>query len=183
MKDIARDDKRAGDIIRSLRSMVKPEEGKQERVAVNEVIREVVSLFNGESIIRNIRVETDYADSLLPVIIEKIQIQQVVINLLMNAAESMVTNSPEDRKILIETGLTSDGLIRICVRDFGPGIGPEEINNVFEPFFTTKRTGLGLGLSLSRSIVEAHGGHIRVRNNEDRGATFSFDLPAETHHD
>ena len=182
LKDIASDDKRAGDIIRSLRSMVKPEEGTQDRVVINDLIREVVSLFNSESIIRNIKVETDYADSLPPVTVEKIQIQQVMINLMMNAAESMTMSSPGDRRIVIETGLTGDGLIRVGVRDFGPGIRPEEISNIFQPFFTTKRTGLGLGLSLSRSIVEAHGGHIRAENNADRGATFSFDLPSEIYH-
>ena len=162
--------------------MVKPEEGTQERVVINDLVREVVSLFNSESIIRSIKVETDYADSLPPVTVEKIQIQQVMINLMMNAAESMAMSSPGDRKIVIETGLAGDGLIRVGVRDFGQGIRQDKINSIFQPFFTTKRTGLGLGLSLSRSIVEAHGGRIRAENNKERGATFSFDLPSEIYH-
>ncbi len=177
LEDIARDDKRAGDIIRSLRSMVKPEEGEQELISINDVLNEASSLFNSEAIIRNIRVETDCANPLPSVNINKIQILQVLINLMMNAAESML-DGPGGRKIVLRTRVIDGRAVQVAVRDFGPGVEEEGLTKLFEPFFTTKRSGLGMGLSLSRSIIEAHGGHIWVENNADRGATFYFDLPA-----
>jgi PAS domain S-box-containing protein len=176
LEDIARDDKRAGDIIRSLRSMVKPEEGEQELISINDVLTEASSLFHSEAIIRNLRVEMDYADPIPLVMINRIQILQVLINLLMNAAESM-SDVAESTKIILRARAI-DGSVQVAVCDFGPGIHEEEISKLFEPFFTTKRSGLGMGLSLSRSIIEAHGGHIWVKNNPDKGATFYFDLPA-----
>ena len=176
LEDIARDDKRAGDIIRSLRSMVKPEEGDQELISMNDVLTEASSLFHSEAIIRNIRVETDCANPMPRVMVNKIQILQVLINLMMNAAESML-NASEGRKIVLRTRATDGGTVRVAVRDFGPGVEEEDLSRLFEPFFTTKRSGLGMGLSLSRSIIEAHGGHIWVENNPDKGATFYFDLP------
>ena len=176
LEDIARDDKRAGDIIRSLRSMVKPEEGDQELISMNDVLTEVSSLFHSEAIIRNIRVETECTNPLPLVSINKIQIEQVLINLMMNAAESMLDVS-EERKIVMRTWRTDGGAVQVAVRDFGPGVEEEDLSKLFEPFFTTKRSGLGMGLSLTRSIIEAHGGHVWVENNPDRGATFYFDLP------
>src|SRR5271157_82862 len=177
LEDIARDDKRAGDIIRSLRSMVKLEDGEQELISINDVLNETSSLFNSEAVIRNIRIETDCANPLPPVSINKIQILQVLINLMMNAAESML-DGPEGRKIVLQTRAIDGRSVQVSVRDFGPGVEEEDLTKLFEPFFTTKRSGLGMGLSLSRSIIEAHGGHIWAENNPDRGATFYFDLPA-----
>jgi PAS domain S-box-containing protein len=176
LEDIARDDKRAGDIIRSLRSMIKPEEGDQEIISMNDVLTEVSTLFHSEAIIRNIGIEMDCANLLSLVSINKIQIQQVLINLMMNAAESML-DALDVRKIVLQTRAIDGGAVQVAVRDFGPGVEEEDLGKLFEPFFTTKRSGLGMGLSLSRSIIEAHGGHVWVKNNPDRGATFYFDLP------
>ncbi len=176
LEDIARDDKRAGDIIRSLRAMVKPEEGEQEITSINDVLAEAASLFHSEAVIRNVKVEMDCGGHLPPLMINKIQILQVLINLMMNAAESMLDLS-ESGKIILRTRASDGGAVQVAVRDFGPGIKDEEIGKLFEPFFTTKRSGLGMGLSLSRSIIEAHGGHIWAENNPDKGATFYFDLP------
>ncbi len=144
LEDIARDDKRAGDIIRSLRSMVKPEEGDQELISMNDVLTEASSLFHSEAIIRNIRVETDCANPLPPVMVNKIQILQVLINLMMNAAESMLDASG-GRKIVMRTWATDGGAVRVAVRDFGPGVEEEDLGKLFEPFFTTKRSGSGHG--------------------------------------
>ena len=177
LEDIAHADKRAGDIIRSLRSMIKPEEGEQELISINDILTEASTLFHSEAIIRNVRVETDFADPMPRVMINKIQILQVVINLMMNAAESML-NVSEGGKIVLHTMATDGGAVQVAVSDFGPGVEEEDLGRLFEPFFTTKRSGLGMGLSLSRSIIEAHGGHIWVENNRDKGATFYFDLPA-----
>jgi PAS domain S-box-containing protein len=180
LQDIVKDDKRAGDIIRNLRAMVKPEEGEQELTSINDVLHETVALFRSEAIIRNVRIETDLADALPPLHINKVQIQQVLINLLTNAAESMAQDESADRVIVLRTAASGEGVVKVAVRDFGSGIEEQELHKIFEPFFTTKRSGLGMGLSLSRSIIESHGGHIWAENNPDKGITFYFDLPTIT---
>ncbi len=177
LQDIADDDKRAGDIIRSLRSMVKPDEGRLELVPVDHVLNEAVSLLNSEAIIRNIRVETDFGRELPEVSIDKVQIKQVVVNLMTNALESIPQDSVENRKVVVGARKITGGAVEVTVRDFGTGIDAKDLDSIFDPFFTTKPNGLGMGLSLSRSIIEAHGGHIGVENNPGGGATFYFDLP------
>lgn len=178
LEDIAQDDKRASDIIRSLRSMVKQEAGERKWVSMGDVLRESVSLFHSESVIRNIRVEINVTEPLAPVMIDKVLILQVLVNLLMNAAESMDLSASADREIGLATWATDDRTVIVAVRDAGPGIEAEELSKIFDPFFTTKRSGLGMGLSLSRSIIEGHGGRIWAENNHpDRGVTFYFELP------
>lgn len=176
LEDIAKDDKRAGDIIRSLRSMLKPDEGEPEVIDINDLLGETVALFNSEAIIRNIRIEKRFAESLPSVVANRIQLQQVVINLLMNAAESIMDIN-ENRKIVMETCTINDDRVRVAVRDYGAGVDEHDLGRIFEPFFTTKRTGLGMGLSLARSIIEGQAGHIWAENNSDGGATFYFELP------
>jgi PAS domain S-box-containing protein len=177
LQDIVDDDKRAGNIIRSLRSMVKPEDSERELVDINGIVREVVVIFNSEAIIRRIRVETVLGDLLPYINGDKVQLQQVVVNLMMNAVDSMLKTSKISR-IIIRTEPTGNGGVMVSVRDFGLGVDDKELARIFEPFFTTKDTGLGMGLSLSRSIIESHGGHIWAKNNIDGGATFFFNLPA-----
>ncbi len=177
LKDIVNDDKRAGDIIRSLRTLVTRDEGERKLISINDVLHETVALFRSEAIIRNLRVEMDLADPLPLLKVNRVQIQQVLINLMMNAAESMTQDDSARRVIVIRTSASNGGVVQVAVRDFGPGIEEEVLKRIFEPFFTTKRSGLGMGLSLSRSIIESHGGHIRAQNNPDKGITFYFDLP------
>jgi two-component system sensor kinase FixL len=177
LKDIVKDDKRAGDIIRGLRTLVKRDEGERETISINDVLHEAVSLFRSEAIIRNIRIEVDLADPLPLLYINKVQIQQVLINLMMNAAESMARDESANKVIVLQTLVPQGGMVQVAVRDFGTGIKDQELHKIFEPFFTTKRSGLGMGLSLSRSIIESHGGHIWAENNPDKGITFYFDLP------
>ena len=157
--------------------MVKREESEMVSVPLNDVVRQVVSLFNREAIIRGIRVETFLTDDLPNVNIDTVQIQQVLTNLMMNAAESMIQEG-RDRKISIRTEAGGGRRARVAVSDTGTGIEVKDIGKIFDPFFTTKRSGLGMGLSLSRSIIEAHGGRMGVENNTGKGATFYFDLPA-----
>jgi PAS domain S-box-containing protein len=178
LQDIVKDDKRAGDIIRGLRTLVTRDEGERETISINDVLHETVSLFRSEAIIRNIRIEMDLADRLPLVDVNKVQIQQVLINLMMNAAESMTRDESANRTIALQTSASHNGMVQVAVRDFGSGIEEQELHRIFEPFFTTKRSGLGMGLSLSRSIIESHGGHIWAENNPDKGITFYFDLPA-----
>ncbi len=156
--------------------MVKPQENEREVTVINNIVREAIALFHSEAIIRSIKVETVLENALPSVNVDKVQIQQVIINLMMNAADSMLDVSTI-RKIIIQTAAASDGGVLVTVRDFGTGIAEEKLARIFEPFFTTKFSGLGMGLSLSRSIIESHGGHIWAEHNTDGGATFFFDLP------
>ena len=156
--------------------MLRPEEGEREQISINDVMREVVALFHSEAVIRKMHVETHFADPLPAVHIDKVQLQQVIINLLMNAADSMLEVS-EHRRIVVEAQPTDDGGVQVAIRGSGPGIHEKDLARIFEPFFTTKRSGMGMGLSLSRSVIESHGGHIWAENNPDGGAMFFLDLP------
>jgi PAS domain S-box-containing protein len=180
LQDIANDDRRAGNIIRTLRLMVKREEGEPEPIFINDVLQEMVSLFHSETILRNLTVEIDLADALPPLHGNKVQIQQVLVNLMMNAADAMESEVFGKKRIVLQSHAVGSDAVRVAVRDFGPGIGEAKLGKIFEPFFTTKRSGLGMGLSLSRSIIEAHRGRIWVENNPDQGATFYFEIPSVT---
>jgi len=176
LQDIAHDDKRAGDVVRSLRAMVKVEEGELETLPAADLLREAITLFNSEAIMRNIKVEIEMEKTLPSVKVNRVQVQQVIINLMMNAAEAMEGGALPDRRLIIRA-YRSGKTVCVAVRDFGKGIEVTETDRLFEPFFTTKNSGLGMGLSLSRSVMEAHGGHICAENNPDKGATFCLDLP------
>jgi len=157
--------------------MLKQEERERETISINDILRDMISLFHSEAVIRNIEVEMDLADPLPLVHVDRVQIQQVMLNLIMNAAEIMSHNEPEHRKIVLQTRTNDHGAVQVAVRDLGPGIEEKNLDHIFEPFFTTKRSGLGMGLSVSRSIIGAHGGRIWVENNPDKGVTFYFELP------
>lgn len=176
LEDIVNDDKRAGDIIRTLRSMVRPDQGEQEAVDINSLLKETIALFNSEAIIRNVRIESEFADPLPSVEVNRIQLQQVVMNLLMNAIESM-RDECDNRKIVVQTRPIGRNRVRVAVRDYGAGIDDHDLTRIFEPFFTTKHSGLGMGLSLARTVIEGQAGKIWAENNPDRGATFYFELP------
>lgn len=178
LQNVVEDDKRAAGVIRSLRSMVKREEREKAPLNMNTVLDDVLNLFHSEAIVRNVTIERDFDTSFPPVLADKIQLEQVLLNLITNAAEAM-SESPrehERRKIILRTQVTDHG-IQVAVRDFGPGIDPAKLDDIWQPFFTTKSTGMGMGLSVSRSIIEAHGGRIWAENNPDGGATFFIELP------
>lgn len=176
MRDIISDDQRAGNVIRSLRSMMKREEGEKRPTIVNDILNDVIQIFRSEAIFRNVHIETELDGSLPPVFGDKDQLQQVVLNMMMNAAEAMSRNPPEQRKLILRTQ-RKDHSIWVTVRDFGPGIDKENLEHVFQPFFTTKGTGLGMGLAVCSSIIKDHRGRIWAENNRDGGAAFFIEIP------
>ena len=125
-----------------------------------------------------ITVNTNLMDGLNPVEGDRVQLQQVVLNLVLNAVEAMGSVEGGDRELLVSTGQTEGDGVLVAVRDSGPGVDSGHLDRVFEPFYTTKASGVGMGLSICRSIIEAHGGRLWAEPNEPRGAVFQFTLPA-----
>jgi PAS domain S-box-containing protein len=177
LNNIVQDDKRAAGIITGLRSMVRREERDKEPLDVNEVVRDVLALFRGEAIIRHVEIETDLDHSIPMISGDRVQLQQVLLNLVVNAAEAMSDGAHTMQRIHLRTRGTDVG-VEMAVRDWGPGIDPGKLEDIWEPFFTTKRAGMGMGLSVSSSIIRSHGGRIWAKNNADGGATFAFEIPA-----
>lgn len=169
---------RAGEIIRRLRSFVAKRESEQEIQDLNRTIEEALQLGMVGSLYTNLQVESDFAPELPPVKIDRVQIQQVMINLLRNAAEAM-QNSPR-RELRIATERDGSGFVQASVTDTGAGLPPEIVPSLFQPFITTKEQGLGIGLSICRSIIESHGGKLWVEANEGGGSVFAFRLPIAT---
>jgi len=176
LNDIVTEDQRAGEVIHRLRLLLK-KGGPQERyddVDLNEVVRDVLKLMRNDLINQNVTVDTDLAQSLPAVIGDRIQLQQVLLNLALNACEAMADCT--ERRLLIASKL-ENGTVRVSVTDRGGGVREKKLEQVFERFFTTKKEGMGLGLSICRTIINAHQGEIWATNNSDRGATFHFSLP------
>jgi signal transduction histidine kinase len=138
----------------------------------------VLLLIHGDLAERGVEVSTRITANLPLVSGDHIQLQQVLLNLVMNACDAMHENAPQERKVVIEAQRDGGDSVKVSVVDRGRGIPSEAVEQVFEPFFSTKSTGLGMGLSICRAIVESHGGRLWVTNNSDRGATFHFTLPA-----
>ena len=176
--DIVGDDKRAGEVIRRLRGLVKkgvhPEHG---RVDLDEMVRDVAVLVRPEALARGTRLELSPAGDLPPVRAGRVEVQQVLLNLALNALDAMGSAAPERRRLTIETGRDGDHAV-VTIRDTGPGIPPDRREEIFLPFHTTKPGGLGMGLAIVRSIAREHGGWIRVEDDPGGGAVFRFGLPA-----
>jgi two-component system, LuxR family, sensor kinase FixL len=145
-------------------------------VHLNPLIEDVLRLVHGDAARRHVRVHVHFDASLPEVLGDHIGLQQVILNLVMNGMEALTELPENERSVWVSTSKRNQELI-VAVRDSGRGIPAEAFDRVFESFFTTKREGIGLGLSISRSIIEAHGGAIWAENNHDRGATFCFSLP------
>ena len=177
IKDIIQDDKRASEVIQRLRALVKKEELAFALLDLASVIREVVELVHSDAILHGVRILVEFNPGLPPVRGDKVQLQQVVLNLLLNAFDAMKDYSANEREVKVRAEQEGKGLLRVAVRDRGPGLSGDKLDKIFQPFYTTKRAGLGMGLSISRSIIEAHGGRLWVENNPGRGATFYCTLP------
>jgi PAS domain S-box-containing protein len=178
LADIVASDRRARDVIDHLRAMLL--RGQQELVPLdlNEVIAHTLQLARRDLAAREVTVGTDMADRLPAVLGDPVQLTQVILNLVMNACDAMASNAPYDRRLHLATRTSGEESVECALCDRGTGIPAELIDRVFEPFVSSKEHGLGLGLSICRSIVTAHGGRLWAGNNDDRGATFHVRLPA-----
>ncbi|RFU49667.1 PAS domain S-box protein [Paraburkholderia sp. DHOC27] len=173
---VVKNGNRADDVIRRLRALVKKQPARQEHFGINDAIREVIALTRGEAAKRHVSVYAELERSLPAVEGDRVQLQQVIMNLMLNAVEAMDSTPDGARELTIATSACGADCVRVAVSDTGPGIGVPDVERVFEPFYTTKATGMGMGLSICRSIIEAHGGTLRVQPNEPRGAAFQFEL-------
>jgi len=176
LADIAEDDLRAGAVIHSVRGLVKKGESDPQTLSLNEVVGEVLELTRADLQHRGIIVSTRLCSTETRVVGDRVQLQQVLLNLIVNAADAMSETPPGDRLLVVAT-VMQDGAARIEIRDRGSGIAQDALASVFEPFVTTKQDGLGLGLAICRSIVTAHGGGMWARNNPEGGATLAVSLP------
>lgn len=176
LDDIIEDDRRAGEVIRRLRAMLQSGRVEQTDLDLNDVVGTVLKFVASDAIIRDVSIETTLAGRLAPVSGDRIQLQQVVLNLVTNAMDA-VREHP-DRTVTVQTQQTDAGNVRLSVSDVGHGIDPDKLDAVFMPFYTTKSEGLGMGLSIARTIIEAHGGTLWAENNPERGASFLFSIPS-----
>jgi PAS domain S-box-containing protein len=177
LRDIVQEDKRAGEVIRRLRLLLKKGEVQQEPLDLNEVAIDVLRLMKSDLVNGGVEVSTTLGDGLPPVNGDRVQLQQVLINLVVNASDAMAAGKSGVRRLSVSTRLAEDARVRVSVSDEGVGIHANPVESVFEPFFTTKPGGMGLGLAVCRTIVRAHGGTLWAENNSDRGATFHMALP------
>jgi len=177
LRDIVRDGKRAGEVIARIRAMTKRAATPKERLDLNEVVREVLVLVRDEAKKRAVSILTEFADGLAPVMGDRVQLQQVVLNLVMNAMEAMSSVSGRPRELVIHIGNVDGGQVQVTVEDSGVGLDPKTSSKIFEPFYTTKSSGMGMGLSICRSIVQSHEGRIWATAKEGPGTRFHFSLP------
>jgi two-component system sensor kinase FixL len=176
LADVAADARRAGDIIHGIHHFVRKGEGTRRPINLNEIIREVLRLLHSDLLGRGTAVETELASSLPVVDANPVHLQQVLLNLLMNSLEAMQSTAAVRRRIVISTTCEANSSVAVSVRDYGNGLPADDVDKVFSHFYSTKPNGMGMGLTIVRSIVEAHGGKLRAEN-VDEGARFSFSLP------
>jgi signal transduction histidine kinase len=175
---VVADADRAGDIIDRIRDQIKKAPPRKDRFDLSKAVNEVIVLA-GPAITRNgVSVQTHLAEGLFPVQSDRVQVQQVVLNLILNAIEAMGSVEVGARELLISTERNQKTDAVVIVRDSGPGIDPESLERVFEAFYTTKSSGMGMGLSICRSIIDAHGGRLWAEANEAGGAIFQFTVPS-----
>jgi len=174
---IVRDGKRAAEVIARIRAMTKGAVTPHEKLELNDTIREVLGLVGDEAKKKSVIIRTQFADDLSPVSGDRVQLQQVMLNLVMNAIEAMGSIDERARELLITTRNVDPEQIQVTVEDSGPGIDPNTMDKIFDPFYTTKPGGMGMGLSISRSILQAHGGRLWAPAKDGPGTIFSFTLP------
>jgi signal transduction histidine kinase len=174
---IVKEGNRAGEVVGRVRALIKKAPARKDVIEINDAILEVVALTRTEAANNGVSVLTQLAEGLPRVQGDRVQLQQVLLNLIMNAIEAMRDIGEEERELLISSRNEPDG-VSVEVRDSGPGFAPADLDRVFDAFYTTKSGGLGLGLSICRSIIEAHNGQLWASPNVPRGAIFRFIAPA-----
>jgi len=157
--------------------LIEKHESEPQLIDVNDVVRVITDILSAEAASRGVMLSADLDEHRLPARADPIHLQQVVLNLALNGMDAMVSRPAGRRHMTVATALADASAIKVTVSDSGTGIPPDKLEDVFEPFFTTKRQGMGLGLSIARSIIEQSGGRIWAENRPDGGATFSFTLP------
>ena len=177
LDDIISDNTRAANIIRKIRAFLKREPVPFEATDINDLISDVLSLLRADVLLPELVIVTEFSTGLPHISADRIQLQQVIINLILNGAAAMKDLPPSRREIRIKTAIEKHGNVKVSVIDSGTGIEADAMKHIFEPFYTTKQEGMGMGLPISQTIIEAHGGTMAASNNPDRGATFSFTLP------
>jgi C4-dicarboxylate-specific signal transduction histidine kinase len=176
---IVRNGHRAGDIVRSIRALTRKSAPEMVSLDINDMIREVIALMRAEFHRHGVRIETSLSSNLGSVIGDRVQLQQVVLNLIMNGIEAMAADSiHRQRRLVIRSAIDGSGRLLVAVEDSGPGLDLAQTDRLFEAFFTTKPEGMGMGLSICRSIIDAHGGRLWASPNLPNGAVFQFTPPA-----
>jgi C4-dicarboxylate-specific signal transduction histidine kinase len=176
--DIADLGRRAGEVIYNIRAFLRKSLPGKSRLEINPVIHEVIAFMAAELSKNGVSIHTDLSPKLPQVLGDRVQLQQVLLNLMINAVEAMSSIVGRSRELWIRSQSDTGGTISIAIQDSGTGFDPSQTNNLFNAFVTTKSAGLGMGLAISRSIIEAHDGHLWARPNQNYGATFEFTLPA-----
>ena len=179
LADIRKDDQRASEVIRRMRSLLRKRELTPQSIEINEVVEEVLRLLSIDASARKVAMKFERTTSLPRVWCDPVHFQQVVLNLVLNGMEAMAGLEEEKRQVVVRTGPGDNGTVKVAVADYGPGVPVDRLPKLFEPFFTTKKEGMGMGLSIARTIVEAHHGQIWAENNGGVGATFYFTVPVD----
>lgn len=174
---ITADGMRAGDVIGRIRALIRKAPPQKEDMEINQAVLEVIALTRSEAFKNGVSVQTQLTEGLPPVQADRVQLQQVILNLIVNAIEAMAAVGEGERELLISTDRDASDGVQVTLRDSGPGLDPKNVESLFEAFYTTKPTGMGMGLAICRSIIEAHGGRMWAGANEPRGAVFQFTLP------
>ena len=181
LTDIAADDERAADVITRLRALLLNDPVRKETLDVNQVVREALLIARPDAAARHVTLGTRYTSTRVPILADRVQLQQVLLNLVINSSEAMAGMPVGARRLIVSTALGEAGDVQVTVSDMGTGIPQGRLEEIFEPFVTTKPNGLGLGLSICRTIVEAHGGTVQAVNNPGGGASFRISLPLAEH--
>jgi C4-dicarboxylate-specific signal transduction histidine kinase len=179
LKDVVQQGQRAGEIIAGMRAMLKKDTGQMTAQDINVAIRKVLEMARSDLVIRGVTATLRLDPHLPAVKGHGVQLQQVVLNLLINACDAVSEVPPGQGRLIIESRLAAAEEVEVSITDNGPGFSDEMLQHVFEPFRTTKSKGLGLGLAICRSIISVHGGRLAVANNKGKGATLKFTLPAQ----
>lgn len=177
LADIRKDDQRAGRVIDRMRTLLKRHSMESSRLDLRELLAETVALARPDALARQTTITLEVPANLPVVSGDWVHLQQVILNLLLNGVDAMSDCPSGDRTVSVRAAETVSGQVEVAISDRGTGIRPEAVKKIFEPFFTTKQNGMGMGLAISRTIIEAHGGKIRAENNPQQGATFIFSLP------